>query len=281
MPRWWLVIGSPKNWQTAFEQGNLWGLKESQRGLWEHIEKDDLLLFYASSPVSGAVGFGSLQSKFIQDTPLWPDEVKSNKVFWPLRLELNVRFCLPQESWQENRIVTDALKSLVRRRQMLQVIEENLVREVLSSFPEELTAFLETEVEKPFSGNLHDDTIVQLLEIGTLQNFIAEKEYDIEIGRVDVVWRRVARSVPNYVFEVHVGGSLDRDLAKLKHAYDIWNSNIFLVSISEERGRVEGLLTGAFHEIRGRLKFIDIVTINELSQRKRSVRDLERDLGIL
>lgn len=281
MPRWWLVIGSPKNWQTAFEQGNLWGLKESQQALWEHIDKDDLLLFYASSPVSGIIGLGSLQSKFIQDIPLWPDEVKINKVLWPLRLEMNVLFCWPQESWRGNRVVTDALMNQVRRRQMLQVVEENLAKEILASFPEEVATLLEAETERPSSGDLHDDTISQLLEIGSLQSFIAEKEYNVEIGRVDVVWRRVARSVPNYVFEVHVGGSLDRDLAKLKHAYDMWNSNIFLISTPEERGRVEGLLAGAFHEIRGRLKFIDISTIDELSQRKRSVRDLERDLGIL
>jgi len=164
---------------------------------------------------------------------------------------------------------------------MLQTVEDALARELLRTFPEETTADVLAVAQEAPLANLHDETIRRLLEIGRLQNFIAEREYDVDIGKVDVVWRRVARSVPNYVFEVHIGGSLDRDLAKLKHAYDIWNSNVFLICLPEERQRVNNLLSGAFHEIKGRLKFIEVAKIAELSEKKRGVRELEEELGIL
>jgi predicted RNA-binding protein len=281
MARWWLIIGSPKNWETAFAHGNLWGLKENQRGLWEHIEKGDHLLFYAGFPVSGVIGFGTLQSRFLQNIPLWPEEVSRNVVLWPLRIEFGVEYCLPPDAWRDAKAASPALANRARRRQMLQTIEDSLARELLQRFPEEATAHILAVAEEALPANLHDETISRLLEIGRLQNFIAEKEYDVDIGKVDLVWRRVARAVPNYVFEVHISGSLDRDLAKLKHAYDIWNSNIFLVSVPEERERVNNLLSGAFHEIKTRLKFIEVSRIADLSERKRSVHELEEELGII
>lgn len=281
MAKWWLIIGSPKNWETAFDHGNLWGLKENQRNLWEHMETGDRLLFYAGHPVSGVIGFGTLQSRFLQNIPLWPEEISENTVLWPLRFELGVEYSLPPDTWREARITSAALASRARRRQMLQMVEESLAAELLQAFPEEATALALAGPEKLPPGNLHDEMVRRLLEIGRLQNFIAEREYDVDIGKVDVVWRRVARAVPNYVFEVHISGSLDRDLAKLKHAYDIWNSNIFLVSVPEERERVNNLLSGAFHEIKGRLKFIEVAKAAELSEKKRSVRELEEELGIL
>ena len=281
MTRWWLIIGSPKNWETAFAHGNLWGFKENQRGLWEHMEKGDRLLFYAGHPVSGITGFGTLQSRFLQNIPLWPEEVSQGTVLWPLRVEFTVEYCLPAGAWREARASTPTLAGRARRRQMLQTVEDALARELLQGFPEETTAHILAAGEEALPANLHDQTISHLLEIGRLQNFIAEREYDVDIGKVDVVWRRVARAVPNYVFEVHIGGSLDRDLAKLKHAYDIWNSNIFLVSVPDERERVNNLLSGAFHEIKQRLKFIEVARIAELSGKKRGVRELEEELGIL
>jgi hypothetical protein len=72
-------------------------------------------------------------------------------------------------------------------------------------------------------------------------------------ARLDAVWRRVQRSVPNFVFEVHVGGNMYQALAKLKHAYDIWNSNIYLVLHDASKKQLEELLSGTFHEIQDRV----------------------------
>jgi predicted RNA-binding protein len=281
MGKWWLVVGSPTNWQTAFEHGNLWGFKPGQRDLWEHLEKGDRLLLYAARPVSGVIGVGTMRGRFVQDIPLWPDEVERKQALWPLRIEMDVDYCLPQGRWEQERVTVAELQRKVRRRQTLQLVEEQFVREVAAALPESAAQMMVEPRAEPAPADLHGRTIRQLLDIGRLQNFIAEKEYDVDIGKVDVVWRRVARAVPNYVFEVHIGGSLDRDLAKLKHAYDIWNSNIFLVSVPEERERVNNLLSGAFHEIKARLKFIEVGRIADLSERKRSVHELEEELGII
>ena len=83
-----------------------------------------------------------------------------------------------------------------------------------------------------------------MIEVGGLEGFIAEKEYpfpDIR-ERLDIVWRRVRASVPTYVFEVQIGGNLHQALTKLKHAHDIWNSNIFLIIKDEDQNRISEAL---------------------------------------
>ncbi len=84
MSNYWLVVGSPHNWRTAFEQKNIWGLKQTQRYLWESLNEKDTLFFYVTSPVSGIIGYGTVRTKFPQDQPLWPQEIEENKVIWPL-----------------------------------------------------------------------------------------------------------------------------------------------------------------------------------------------------
>lgn len=286
MPNWWLVIGRPGNWQTSFESGNLWGLKEVQRGLWQHMQKGDHLLLYASSPVRGIIGLGTLQNKFIQDRPLWKEEIERGQVLWPLIIEIDVRYCFPQDSWKERAFTTEVLKRRVKGRQTIQMIEEELAAQLVQAFPLELRPALVAAPQAPspveeVTSDTHADTINRLLEIGRLQKFIVEKEYDMEGNRLDVVWRRVARSVPTYVFEVHVGGNIHSALAKLKHAYDIWNSNIFLVSPSDQKALADRLLSGMFHEIQGRVKFIDIKQVGQLLDSKKKFFDLEAELGIL
>jgi hypothetical protein len=117
-------------------------------------------------------------------------------------------------------------------------------------------------------------------EIGLLQRFIAETEYPMENEKLDVVWRRVEKSVPTYVFEVQIGGDIYHALGKLKHAWDIWNSNLFLIIEKERIQEVEKLLSGTFHEIRDKIRIINIEDAKELYQSKNKVKELEKKLGI-
>ena len=126
----------------------------------------------------------------------------------------------------------------------------------------------------------HREIKEKLIEIGKLQGFIAEQEYSFDLGRLDVVWRKVERSVPTYVFEVCIKGDLYHDLAKLKHAFDLWNSRIFIVAPQTEHDKVRHLLSGSFHEILEQLKFIDLERIKELYESKRAFLDLEKELGL-
>lgn len=273
MSKWWLVIGSPQNWEVSFRLNNIWGVKAAQQGAWDHLLSGDKALIYASSPVGGLIGYGIIRNKFKQDKPLWPEEVKENKVIWPFRFEIDIEYCLPLDRWRSDKIVNESLRKYARSRQMLQMVEQNLATELIKVFPYQ---------EQPYvPESPHERIKEQLLEIGRLQKFIAEKEYNMEGTQLDVVWRRVEKSVPTYVFEVHVKGDLYHDLAKLKHAFDIWNSNIFLVASKGDREKTDKLTSGIFHEIRDNLRFIEKDKVEELLNQKKSTQSLEKELGIM
>jgi predicted RNA-binding protein len=287
------VVGSPRNWKTAFEHKNIWGLRQTQRHFWERLSETDKLFFYVTSPVSGVIGYGTVRTKFPQDQPLWPQEVKENKVIFPLRFEFDVEHCLPPDRWQASKITSSDLFP----RGGFQALSRDIGRKLVSKFtllPKEYYV----ETPSPISAEetlptyppevlqaeqalpSHDELKHRLVDIGRLQGYLADEEYVFDTGRLDVVWRRVERSVPTYVFEVQVGGDVYHALGKLKHAFDLWNSHIFIVAPQEDRNRVESLLSGTFHEINHRIKFIELDKVEELYKRKRSYLDFEKELGI-
>lgn len=118
-------------------------------------------------------------------------------------------------------------------------------------------------------------------EIGSLQRFVSEIEYPMGDERLDVVWRRVEKSVPTYVFEVQIGGDIYHALGKLKHAWDLWNSNVFLIVERERISEAQKLLSGTFHEIRDKIRIIDTEGARELYQSKNKVKELEKKFGIM
>ena len=98
---------------------------------------------------------------------------------------------------------------------------------------------------------------------------------------MDVFWRRIERSAPTYVFEIQVGGDIYHALGKLKHAYDLWNSNIFLVSTNEYIRKANKLLDGTFHEIKDKIKKINISKINKLYEQESRWVEIEMEIGLL
>ena len=197
-------------------------------------------------------------------------------MIWPHRFEFDVEYCLTHDKWKSHKSISDALKAIVRGG--FQVIGEEFANEIIKALVPEAP---KPEVFEKKAVSLHDEIKAKLVEIGRLQKLIAESEYDMDGGRLDVVWRRVERAVPAYVFEVQIGGDLYHAIGKLKHAYDIWNSNICLVLAEEDMHKARELLTGMFHEIRGKIKIVDVKKIDELLRRKKSYRDFEAELGIL
>lgn len=291
--RFWLAVGTTENWDTAFTYGDIWGLKATQRVYWERLEENsDIVFFYATTPVSGVIGYGLIRTKLRQDSPLWPDERARNEVIWPLRFEFDVLYCLPRKFWESQRIVLPELKS--RARSGFQEVAGGVAKELLKLLPagstRELARVAPSVVEReqqpltlqpPAAGDSHRHTQQLLAEIGRLQKYAADVEYPLENRRLDVVWRRVQRAVPSFVFEVQVGGNLTEGLGKLKQAFDLWNSRIFLVGKDEHRRAVNELVGGTFHEIQPRLRFIQLQQVEELYQRKLAYREMESDLGIL
>lgn len=278
LPKWWLAVGPPQYWQVAFEQGRIWGLKATPKhdALWKNLLEGDGLIFYATLPIGGVIGHGEVRTKFKQDRPLWPLEVRQGKVIWPNRFEFDVKYLLPQDKWKTRKFVSASLKIIVRGG--FQAIKQELVNEVINAFPIEP---LKKEFAIKAGLSLHDEIKAKLVEIGRLQRHIAEPEYDMDGGKLDVVWRRIERAVPAYVFEVQIGGDLYHAIGKLKHAFDLWNSNIFLVVGEDDMRKANELLSGTFHEIQNKVKLIEANKIDELFKRKKAYRDFEVQLGII
>ncbi len=271
--KYWLAVGTAQNWKIAFDLGNTWGLKNKgpQAANWRQVQIGDVLIFYSVSPVKGIIGYGVVQQKLKQDTPLWPEETAKEEVIWPLRLIFEVRACLSPDRWVEDKVVNDRVS--FRAKMGFRPLLDDLATEVLAPF-QVSTASADTE------QSVHSQIIDWLLEIGRLQNYLCQKEYPMGKARLDAVWRRVQRSVPNFVFEVQVGGNLYQALAKLKHASDIWNSNIYLVLLDAGKKQLDELLSGTFHEIQDKLRIIDDATVKRLMTLKREIREIESRLGI-
>jgi hypothetical protein len=283
----WIVPGSEGNWRQALIAKGIWGLEEAtlDRVFWLAIAPNDVMLFYVSGKVKGIVGYGIIRSKFYQDVPLWKAEIQEVRVKWPLRFEFDVEFLLPENKWKDNKISLPKggmfrqpliLKKLEEIESIIQVLNPNVSMESLReiSIP---TPLVKAEEISP----THEDIKNLLQEIGKLQGYIADTEFSMGAERLDVVWRRLAESVPTYAFEVQVGGDLYHALGKLKHAHDIWNSRIFLVASADELGAVNQLLSGTFHEIKPVLRFIETEKIQNLHHSKRDIFEIERDLGLI
>jgi predicted RNA-binding protein len=287
---YWLVVGAVKNWDTAFEHGNIWGLRKSQQHLWDTLAEGDRVLFYATQPVGGVIGHGLVRTKFRQIKPLWPEELRKHEVIWPLRFEFDVEACLPRNEWKDNRIVSKEIWP----RAGFQLISKDIAEKFLNVFGVTTYAIVRNDLfsikestaeygqvkEKEYVIPSHIGLQEKLMKIGELQNYIVEKEYPFDIGKLDVVWRRVINSVPTYVFEVQIGGDIYHALSKLKHAYDLWNSHIFIVATEKDYDKANVLLSGTFHEIEQRVKFIELNKVEELYERKKAYFTLEKELGI-
>lgn len=289
----WVAVGTRQNWHTAFDYGGIWGLKATQRHYWERIqENSDVVFFYATLPVSGVVGYGLVRTKLQQQSPLWHDELIRNEIIWPLRFEFDVLCCLAPNEWENRKVAHPDLRSRVRGG--FQSIESSLAGDLLRALPQGLPqnlvlsppAGMRAGSPAPLGmhipqGDLHERTKVQLAEIGRLQRYVAETEYPLENRRLDVVWRRVQRSVPGYVFEVQVSGNITEALGKLKRSFDLWNSNLFLVGKDEHHRGFDELVQSTFHEVQHRLRFLSLGQVEELYSRKKAYREFENQIGIL
>lgn len=281
----WILIGNEENWETALNSGNIWGVREG--GLfnrWKKLQKGDLLLFYVKSPVKGLIGVGKVESKFKQDKPLWPDEIREKRVIYPYRFDFQILGVLLPEKWRTEAIsVSDVSLSL--QAGVNPVSRENMANELIDRVKDKFDLSLETKEEAktgiPKEGvSLHNQIRDKLAEIGQLEHFISEKEYSIDGERLDVTWRKVVRGVPTKAFEVQFGGSPHQALAKLKHAFDLWNSEPFIIVDHESLTKVDELLSGTFHELSPHIHVISTDKVRELYESLTKEANLKRDFGL-
>ncbi|MBN2019744.1 MAG: hypothetical protein JW749_05910 [Sedimentisphaerales bacterium] len=286
----WIILGPEQSWKTAFEQGCIWGAKEVLYPEWKALDKGNPIFFHVTGNIKGIVGVGIIQTKFIQDKPLWPDEIAIKQVLYPLRFEFSVDYLLPDSDWRKRKISPGL--SIQEMRRGINLLQARTVEKLYSAFEREFNHpisltqptlnVIATESRKE---QLHppDHSQIQemIFQIGRMNRLISEKEYPMENERLDVVWRRVERSSPTYAFEIQIGGDLYHALGKLKHAFDLWNSNIFLVVADKEMDKVAPLLAGTFHEIQDKVKILTSEVVSELYTQKKTWVDIEKKVGLL
>jgi len=295
----WILSGNPENFELSVKYKQVWGVMNKWYPQWKALEKNDILFFYISG-TKRIIGIGRAGNKFIQREPLWPDEVEEGKVKYPLRFEFSFDYLLPVKEWKEKGInITDFIKIRLGTGAFADLLrggvnfirDENLIAFLYEEFKERLNFEVKSSedimpartIESfPEIEGLHSHLIGLIVEIGRMNGYISEKEYSRENMRFDAIWRRIDKGSPTYVFEVQVGGDVYHALAKLKHAFDLWNSNIFLI-ISNEKDfySAQELLNGTFHEINGKIKIVPAEEMRELHKRKLSWIELEQKLGIL
>ncbi|HOM99701.1 MAG TPA: EVE domain-containing protein [Acidobacteriota bacterium] len=96
----WLVIGPVKNWQLAVEH-KVWAVSPAQEKSWRSLSPGDRVFFYATAPVKGVVGWGSVASTAVVEEPFWPEEKAKGHVLWPYRIRFQDIHVLPAADWQD------------------------------------------------------------------------------------------------------------------------------------------------------------------------------------
>lgn len=115
----------------------------------------------------------------------------------------------------------------------------------------------------------HDEAKELLSEIGKALGYrvVAELPSPDRLYKYDIAWFKGPSEVPEKIFEVNIKGDVDRALARLKHALDIWrHPRLYLVvrsfrDLIRARRLAMPLLSGTFHELSGNL---EIVSAEEL-----------------
>jgi len=277
-PQYWNLPGTVENWGTGIER-KVWGMKPHFARTWERLTPGDILFFYVAAPVAGVVGYGRVLTKFQADAPLWPDEIKAKRIMYPHRFEFDVARLLEPPKWVEARVPARDLGIVI---QSIGRVPADTASKLLARIDEKWGAPPKPERPSPPGRprSRHDQAKDLLLDIGRMRRFVCEDEYRIDGERLDVVWKRVERSVPTYAFEVQVGGDIYHAIGKLKHAFDIWNSRIFLVIDEASVPKVAELLRGTFHEIASELRVIKLERLAYLQTALAGVHDLEKELGL-
>jgi len=289
--KFWVLSGnSLENWEKGIKDG-IWGVRDKKglRRFWERLSKGDILVFYVGRPISGVVGFGRTGAKFKQDKPLWPDEVRANEIIYPFRFEFKTEYCLPKKTWHEKKISISDLK-IGYWAGLNPLRDRSAIKALTTRMEKSWGVFLEEkpsgpahvkDIKEVYGTNLHNKIKEMLYEIGKIEGRISEKEYPLDSERLDVAWRKVDKGVPSFAFEVQIGGDIYHALAKLKHASDSWNSELFIVIRNEDRAKVEELLSGTFHEIRNKINIVSVEKVERLYDLQSEDQRLKAEIGLV
>ncbi|MFZ5933050.1 MAG: hypothetical protein ACOYT7_03190 [Patescibacteria group bacterium] len=192
---------------------------------------------------------------------------------------------MPPEKWHSEAVsVVDLPLSL--QAGVNTTARQEVITELISRVSDKFNLRLESPdlvKEKPAEKtgqSLHDQIKDKLAEIGQMEKLMSEKEYPIDGERLDVTWRKVVRGVPSKAFEVQIGGNPHQALAKLKHAFDLWNSEPFIIVDKGSMPKVQELLSGTFHELTPHIHVVSTDKVQDLYESLTREAGLKKDFGL-
>jgi hypothetical protein len=67
-----MAVGPKEYWSVSLHKSGVWGLDDLPRYItcYNLVSLGDVLLFYVTKPISGIIGFGTVQSKERENKPL-------------------------------------------------------------------------------------------------------------------------------------------------------------------------------------------------------------------
>jgi hypothetical protein len=272
------------------EYGNfplkLWGMKETKRSvnLWRICNKGDLLLFYHGGKFLAA-GKVIFKYPFSDDLPaqleissklaekIWGKDTDGKT--WPYLVFISEvqEIDLPLSQFNE---LTGYRFSAVGG--FMSMREERTQK--LLDF---LSHVRPTKPAKKGVEMKHDQIVDIIYDLGKIIGYKPEKKWRFGGYEFDVVWNKPPRIGPRCVFEIQFKGSIEAALTKLKHAYDLWGSQVFFVSDEDQIEKAEKkFLGGSFHELveDGMLTLLKLEDITQFYEFKGKFEWLERKFGL-
>jgi len=276
----WIVPTSPDAWGLVQEH-NVYAF--SRKGDRDKIQANDKAIFYliGSNPPVFVGIFDFIGSWEEAKEPFWPSEKAEGRVIYPWRFRLSTlkvgaadaRKMSRQLSFIENKQGWSVylVGSLANFGRPIPECDYQLIFDELTKPP------ITYQVKPPTRHGMppptrvlrrrkipqlrgpppsHNELRDMIRDIGLMKRLVAEIEFPINSLRIDVAWHTEVQKMPSYVWEVHIGGNFYEALAKLKHAWDYWRAEPFLVTTEKFEDEARSLLGGTFHEIKPHIRII-------------------------
>jgi len=301
----WLVMGIPKNWETALSQPvPIWGLRQKYQAEFHSMKTGDILWFYVTNPVKGIIGLGVVKDKYIDPVNLvWEEELIKKEVIWPLRFRIHVLKVLSPHRWKKDCIrindfnlfwrvgfqildETHVIKLKKRAERMFGTIT---LEKIFSGATISEPLFVKKKTEEYSSGQKQEETShrklqEQIAEIGKLQFYYSQIEYPLQLRgekkNLDVIWKREVDGSPTFAFEIELSGSLERAVERLKFSFRKWNSRPRIIIPKEATRKLHNILTVVERDFAEHLKVYTPYQVIELLEKKRELRKMEQNLNM-
>ncbi len=103
---YWLAIGPVGNWEIGVKE-KVWAVSPAHNKTWKRLRPGDTVFFYATAPVKGIIGLGTVREKRFDEELFWPQEREKGQSLWPFRLRFGDLKVLPKKEWSTKRYEPD------------------------------------------------------------------------------------------------------------------------------------------------------------------------------